>query len=173
MALRNVKVLATASLLLLILILSACGGEDSPQSSGINVGSAAVDFQLEALDGTPVSLSDYRGQVVLVNLWATWCPPCRAEIPDIEEAYRARQDDGFVVLGVSVEQAHASVAPFVRAMEMTYPVLLDEAGQVYRTYRAPGLPMSLLLDEEGVIRVRHVGGMTGAQLDAYLAEVLP
>jgi peroxiredoxin len=170
--LHNVKALATASLLL-VLILTACGGADSPQNSGINVGNAAVDFQLEALDGTQVSLSDYRGQVVLLNLWATWCPPCRAEIPDIEEAYRARQDDGFVVLGVSVEQTRGSVAPFVQAMDMTYPVLLDEMGKLYKTYRAPGLPMSILLDEEGVIRVRHIGGMTGAQLDAYLAEVLP
>lgn len=170
---RNVKIIAAASLLLLLSLVVACGGGDPPETAGIHEGSVAVDFRLEALDGTEVSLSDYRGNVVLVNFWATWCPPCRAEIPDIEAAYQARRDDGFVVLGVSVEQTHASVAPFAQAMEMTYPVLLDEGGQVYRTYRAPGLPMSILVDEEGVIRARHVGGMTRAQLDGYLAEVLP
>jgi cytochrome c biogenesis protein CcmG/thiol:disulfide interchange protein DsbE len=167
-----VKIVAVASLLVILTVV-ACGGGDPPETAGIHEGSVAVDFRLPTLDGTEVSLGDYRGNVVLVNFWATWCPPCRAEIPDIEAAYQARQDEGFVVLGVSVEQTQASVAPFVQAMEMTYPVLLDETGQVYRTYRAPGLPMSILVDEEGVIRARHVGGMTRAQLDGYLAEVLP
>ena len=111
--------------------------------------------------------------MVLINFWATWCPPCRAEIPDIEEAYRTREDDGFVVLGVSVEQSRASVAPFVELVGMTYPVLLDEMSLVYKMYRVPGLPMSILLDQNGVIQVRHIGLMTGAQLEDYLAQVLP
>ena len=161
-----------ASLLLLVLSVVACGGEDPPQNAGINVGSVAVDFALEALDGTEVSLSQYRGDVVLINFWATWCPPCRAEIPDIEDAYRARKDEGLVVLGVSVEQSHTSVAPFVELAGMTYPVLLDELSQVYNTYRAPGLPMSILVDENGVIQARHIGQLSRAQLDEYLNQVL-
>jgi peroxiredoxin len=161
-----------ASLLLLALSLTACGGGDPPQNAGINVGSVAVDFTLEALDGTEASLSQYRGDVVLINFWATWCPPCRAEIPDIEEAYRARQGEGLVVLGVSVDQTHDSVAPFVELAGMTYPVLLDELSQVYSTYRAPGLPMSILVDENGVIQVRHVGQLSRTQLHEYLNQVL-
>ena len=161
-----------ASLLLLALSLAACAGEDPPEATGINLGRVAVDFTLEALDGTEVSPSQYRGDVVLINFWATWCPPCRAEIPDIEDAYRARKDEGLVVLGVSVEQSRSSVAPFVELAGMTYPVLLDELSQVYNTYRAPGLPMSLLLDKDGVIRVRHVGQLSRAQLDKYLDEVV-
>lgn len=161
-----------ASLLFLALSLTACGGEDPPEATGINVGSVAVDFTLEALDGTEVSLSQYRGDVVLINFWATWCPPCRAEIPDIEDAYRARKDEGLVVLGVSVEQSRAAVAPFVELAGMTYPVLLDELSQVYNTYRAPGLPMSILVDKNGVIQARHIGQLSKAQLDAYLNEAL-
>ena len=161
-----------ASLLFLALSLTACGGEDPPEATGINVGSVAVDFTLEALDGTEVSLSQYRGDAVLINFWATWCPPCRAEIPDIEDAYRARRDEGLVVLGVSVEQSRAAVAPFVELAGMTYPVLLDELSQVYNTYRAPGLPMSLLIDESGVIQARHIGQLSRAQLDEYLNQVL-
>jgi peroxiredoxin len=162
----------TAGLLLLALSLMACGAGDPPGATGINVGSVAVDFTLEALDGTEVSLSQYRGDAVLINFWATWCPPCRAEIPDIEEAYRARKDEGLVVLGVSVEQTRDSVAPFVEFAGMTYPVLLDELSQVYNTYRAPGLPMSILVDEKGVIQARHVGQLSRAQLDQYLNQVL-
>lgn len=162
-------------LLLLAVSLAACGGTatSQPQAAGIDKGSVAVDFTLQTIDGAEVSPSQYRGSVVLINFWATWCPPCRAEIPDLEEAYQARKDDGLVVLGVSVEQTHESVVPFVESVGMTYPVLLDELGQVYRTYRAPGLPMSILLDEEGVIRVRHVGQLTRSQLDKYLAQLLP
>ena len=162
-----------AGLLLLSLSLAACGGEGPPQMVGINVGSVAVDFTLPDLDGTEVSLSQYRGDVVLINFWATWCPPCRAEIPEIEAAYRARNDEGFVVLGIAVEQSHALVAPFVELEGMTYPVLLDELSQVYSTYRAPGLPVSVVVDQDGVIQARHIGQMTGAQLDQYLAHVLP
>ena len=161
-----------ASLLLLALTLAACGGEDPPETTGINVGSVAVDFTLEALDGSAVSLGQYRGDVVLINFWATWCPPCRAEIPDIQEAYQERKNEGLVVLGVSVEQTYDSVAPFVELAGMTYPVLLDELGQVYNTFRAPGLPMSIFVDAEGVIQTRHVGQLTRAQLDEYLNQVL-
>ncbi len=163
-----------AGVLLLIMSAASCaGGGDPGDVPGINKGSVAVDFQLTDLDGQEVSLSAYRGSVVLINFWATWCPPCRAEIPDIEAAYQARRDEGFVALGVSVEQAPDHVASFVGAMGMSYPVLLDETGAVSRTYRAQGLPVSVFLDREGVIQVRHVGQLTRADLDGYLAELLP
>ena len=169
---RNWKIVAGV-LLLLAVTLVACGGGDSSGLTGVNKGNLASGFTLEALDGSSVSLGEYRGNVVLINFWATWCPPCRAEIPDIENVYRARQDDGFVVLGVSVEESREAVAPFVEAMGMTYPVLLDERGQVLKMYRAIGLPMSVLLDQDGVIQVRHVGALTMEQLEEYLAQVLP
>jgi len=169
---RNWKTIAGVMLLLAV-TLAACGGDNSSESRGVNQGNLASGFTLEALDGTEVSLSEYRGNVVLINFWATWCPPCRAEIPDIENVYRARQDDGFVVLGVGVEESREAVAPFVEAMGMTYPVLLDERGQVLKMYRAIGLPMSVILDRDGVIQVRHVGALTMEQLEDYLAQVLP
>ena len=161
------------SLLILAIAVVACSGAGAGTPEGINVGNRAPDFTLEALDGSKVSLEDHRGKVVLINFWATWCPPCRAEIPDIEAAYRAHQDDGFVVLGVNVEEGHELVAPFVDAFEMSYPVLLDESGRLLQTYRAIGLPMSVVLDREGVIQARHIGFLTAADLDGYLAGLLP
>ena len=162
---------AAAVLLLLAVLIGSCGGGASAGSTGVNQGNLASDFTLEAIDGSEVSLSDYRGDVVLVNFWATWCPPCRAEIPDLEAAYQARSDDGFVVLGINVEEPREAVAPFAQAIGMSYPVLLDRGGQVMKMYRAPGLPISLILDRDGVIQVRHVGFLTGEQLEDYLAEL--
>ena len=160
-------------LLILATTVVACSGPGVGVSRGINVGNRAPDFTLEALDGTKVSLKNYRGKVVLINFWATWCPPCRAEIPEIEAAFEARQDDGFVVFGVNVEEARETVAPFVDAFEMSYPVLLDESGRLLQTYRAMGLPMSVIIDQDGVIQARHIGFLTAADLDSYLAELLP
>jgi peroxiredoxin len=160
-----------AVLLLSALIIGACGGGASAETTGVNQGNLAADFTLETVEGTKVSLSDYRGKVVMINFWATWCPPCLSEIPDFEAAYQARQGEGFVVLGINVEEPREAVAPFAQAIGMSYPVLLDTGGQVMKMYRAPGLPISLFIDRDGVIRVRHVGFLTGEQLEKYLAQL--
>jgi peroxiredoxin len=159
-------------LLILALAVVACGGPGEAVPQGISEGNRARDFTLNALDGTEVSLSDFDDSVVLVNFWASWCAPCRAEIPDFEEAYRAHKDDGFVVLGINVEEPNKVIEPFVDSMGMTYPVLLDERGQVMQEYRAMGLPMSLLVGRDGVIQKRHMGTLTADQLDSYLAPLL-
>ncbi len=159
--------------LVLVVVIAGCTGPGSASPRGIAEGNRARDFTLEALDGTELSLSDFEGSVVLVNFWATWCPPCRAEIPDFEAAYQAYRDDGFVVLGVNVEESRARVQPFVEDLQMTYPVVLDESGRLVQEYRARGLPMSILVDRDGVIRVRHIGYMTAEKLEEYLEGVLP
>ena len=154
-------------------VVSGAQSAESTTQTGVTPGKLARDFTLESLDGSQVSLSDYRGQVVLVNFWATWCPPCRAEIPDLEAAYQAHRQDGFVILGVDVEDPRHLIESFLDEVEMTYPILLDEAGRTSREYRAPGLPMTLLLDREGVIQVRHAGYISAEQLSEYLEQVLP
>jgi len=161
-----------ASLLLGSLLL-ACGGAESGAKAGISEGNLAPNFRLKTLDGQDVSLEDYRGSVVLVNFWATWCGPCVEEIPALEAAYRARQGDGFVVLGVNFQETPEDILPYVQGLDVSYPILLDTNGQVMKTFRAPGLPVSLLLDREGVIQVRHTGLLNGTQLAKYMATMLP
>lgn len=159
-------------MLILAIAVVACSETSSAAPRGINVGNRAPDFALEALDGTKVSLQDHRGKVVLINFWATWCPPCRDEIPDIKAAFEAHQDDGFMVLGVNVAEARETVAPFVETYEMSYPVLMDESGRLTQMYRAIRLPMSVIVDQAGVIQVRHTGFLTATDLGRYLAELL-
>jgi peroxiredoxin len=159
--------------LALTLLLAGCGSAGAGVSEGITEGHRAPDFQLEALDGSQVSLGDYRGQVVVINFWATWCEPCRAEFPDLEAVYQGRRDDGFVVLGVNSHETRGAIAPFVTAMGVSFTILIDENARVEKTYRPVGLPMSVLVDQEGIIQVRHVGVLTQEQLQEYLAALLP
>lgn len=168
------KLLRNSGLFLFLMVaLVACGGTQGATLRGVNEGNQTRDFTLEALDGTQVSLSDFQGDVVLINFWATWCAPCRAEVPDLQSAYEARRGEGFVVLGVNVEESRAAVEPFVSEFGMTYPVLLDERGDVLKMYRAIGLPMSIVVDREGLIQARHIGYLSADQLEDYLEQVLP
>jgi peroxiredoxin len=95
-----------------------------------------------------------------------------AEIPDFEQAYRAYKDNGFVVLGINVEEPPDLVKPFAEELDVTYPLLLDQTGKIMKAYRAPGLPVSLVVDQEGVIQARHVGYLSAGELEKYLSTVL-
>jgi peroxiredoxin len=158
---------------ILALVVTGCSGaSEASVKRGVSQGSYALDFTLETLDGSEASLSDYGGSVVLVNFWATWCPPCRDEIPHFEEAYRAHKDEGFVVLGVNYQESAAEVERFVERLGVTYPILLDESGMVAKEYRAVGLPTSVFVDRDGVIQVRHSGYLSEGQLEQYLSKLL-
>jgi peroxiredoxin len=156
---------------LILPLLVGCGG--APSSRGAHVGDRAPEFTLPALDGSDVSLSDYKGSVVVINLWATWCPPCRAEIPVLEAAYRAHKAEGLVVLGISVGESKEVVQSFVAEMGMTYPVLLDPRSTMLDRLRALGLPVSVFVDRDGVVRARHSGELSESKLEEYLDSLLP
>lgn len=130
--------------------------------TGIENGDQAPDFTLKTLDGESMKLSDFRGKKVIVNFWATWCPPCREEMPELQSYYKKHQDEDITVLGVdltSTEQNKSDVAPFVEKVGTTFPIVLDEKGDVAATYEVTGYPTSYFIDEQGVIQYKLVGAM--------------
>ncbi len=142
---------------------------------GVEIGQPPPEFTLMSLDGNEVSLADYRGQPVLINFWASWCPPCRLEMPDLVKAYEAHQDKGFVVLAIDLtfQDSIADVETFVEEFGMTFPVLLDQDGVVTNEqYRLLGLPMSVFVNREGIVTRLHIGAMTGEQVDEFVAEIM-
>lgn len=134
----------------------------------------APDFRLESTDGRQVGLADYRGQVVLVNLWATWCPPCVREIPRLVRVYERYKDQGFVILGVNTtyQDDRAKVAAFVRDQGIGYPVLYDTDNRVGKEYTSRLMPTSYLIDRDGKIVEIKVGEVEEGQLSERVAELL-
>jgi peroxiredoxin len=172
--------IAVAILLILVGVATLfwMGQQSSPQQvSSVSApmpqqGQLAPNFSLMSLGGEPVSLSDYSGQVVLVNMWATWCPPCKAEMPTIHEYYQAHRDDGFVVLAVNSQEQAASVNSFIQATGFTFPVLLDDRATVMDQYNVLGLPTSFIIDRHGTIQHTHTGQITKDQLEQYIDPLL-
>ena len=138
-------------------------------------GFLAPDFELTTTSGETIKLSDLRGQAVLVNLWATWCPPCRAEMPAIDKVYNEYKDDGLVVLAVNMtyQDTVANIAPFVDEYGLTFPILLDETGIVGTLYQLRSLPSSFFINRDGTINEVVIGGpMAEALLRTRVEEIL-
>ncbi len=133
---------------------------------------AAPDFTLAQLNGVPLTLSDFRGKPVLLNFWASWCPPCRRELPALQSAY-AKYGDNIGFVAVDVKEDPGTAAAFVREMGLTFPVALDLDGQVSdMIYEVRGIPTTIFVDAQGVVVARHVGPLDEAAIDTYLAPLL-
>lgn len=130
----------------------------------------APDFKLENLNGETVALSDYRGSVVLVNFWATWCPPCRAEMPLLQEV-ADRYDQEMVVFAVNSGEEEAVVRNFVETTGLDLLFLLDPTNSVATLYRVRGFPTSLFIDEDGILQATHIGELDETLLLSYLQKV--
>jgi len=122
------------------------------------IGLPAPDFTFPRLDGKMVSLSDYRGKVVLVNIWATWCPPCVDEMPSMEKLYRELKDEGFEILAVSIDASGAKdVLPFMKKYKLSFPALTDTRGAIKELYQTTGVPESFIIDKDGIIVEKVIG----------------
>ena len=143
-------------------------------------GFLAPDFTLETLDDETVTLSDLRGQVVIVNLWATWCGPCRLEMPAFKKVYEEYKDRGLVILAINStsQDTHAAVKTFVAEYQLPFPIPLDTKGEVARLYRLSALPSTFFIGRDGVITKVVVGGPLAestlrAEIESLLAEETP
>lgn len=131
-------------------------------------GGTVTDFTIGALDGDPIALADYEGEVIIMNFWATWCPPCRAEMPGINRFYEAYKDDGLVVLAINEEESAETVRPFIQTNNFSFPVLLDSEGRVAQQYSTRSFPTTFIIDRQGIIQ--HV--QTGEISEDELARVV-
>jgi cytochrome c biogenesis protein CcmG/thiol:disulfide interchange protein DsbE len=138
-------------------------------------GFLAPDFELTTPKAETVKLSDLHGQAVLVNLWATWCPPCRAEMETIEKIYQEYQDQGFTVVAINMtyQDEPLGVMPFVNEHRLTFPILLDETGATAMAYQLKSLPTSYFINRQGIIREVVIGGpMSEALLRTRIEDIL-
>ena len=142
-------------------------GELPPASE---IGRLAPDFTLSDLDGNWFRLSDLRGKVVFVNFWATWCPPCRAEMPEIEDLYQKHMNTDVAVIGVNLFEPEDKVREYVQRGGYNWSFVIDTTGEVTRNYGISALPTSFFLNSQGIIREVHIGPMTGNLMEAKLAE---
>jgi cytochrome c biogenesis protein CcmG, thiol:disulfide interchange protein DsbE len=141
-----------------VLLLAAGGCSLFPASVGAKKGNVAADFSLSTLDGDAASLRDYRGRVVILNFFATWCGPCRAEMPDMQAIYGELRDRGLVVVAVNQGEAEESVTAFAREFGLTFPLLLDSDLAIGKMYAVRGYPTTVVIDRKGIVRDVIVGG---------------
>ncbi|GFP34915.1 cytochrome c biogenesis protein CcmG, thiol:disulfide interchange protein DsbE, partial [Candidatus Hakubella thermalkaliphila] len=132
-------------------------GDGSAEGSSSNPAIPAPEFTLNSLDGREVSPSDFWGKVVVLNFWATWCDPCRAEMPNLERAYQAYKDKNVELVGISMDTDTQLVESFVKEVGVTYTILLDPSNQVASDYAIRAIPTTYIVDEEGMIVGSEIG----------------
>ena len=175
---------AVALIALLIVLFVPLGASPPVGDSGTSadpvvvgghplLGKGAPDIDLLTIDGEPVKLSALRGRPVLVNFWATWCPPCREEFPLMVDAYAEHAGDGLEILGVMHQDFADGARDFAADMGATWPILEDPQDAAYGDYLVVGLPTSFFIDAAGVVRAFSLGGFSEDGLTAQLETILP
>lgn len=158
-----------------VIALSAGSSEPTEVSSAPQTGFIAPDFSLQTADGQIYTLSELKGQAILVNVWATWCPPCKAEMPAMEKVYNEYKDQGFVVLAVNstFQDDPLNIIPFTEEYGLTFPILLDDTGKVTLAYQVRSLPSSFFINRLGIITEVVIGGpMSEALLRTRIEKAL-
>ena len=171
---RTLAVMMTViTFLPVIAVLPGCNSvTESDLAPAPVIGHPAPDFTLTGLDGNAVGLSDFRGKVVFLNFWATWCPPCRGEMPEMEEVYQEYRDKDVVIIGVDLGESRSSVQSFVEENGYSWTFVIDSIGEVARDYMVTGIPSSFFIDRDGVIRALQVGSMSKALMEIRLTMAM-
>jgi len=129
------------------------------------------DFTLEDLQGNKVTLSDLKGKKVFLNFWATWCPPCKAEMPDIEKLYQETKDSDLVILAVNVGEDKKTVQDFIKKNNYNFPILLDVKGEVSQLYQVTGIPTTYFIDTEGIFSDVSTGSMPYESMKEFVNDL--
>lgn len=144
------------------------------QQSSLEVGAEAPDFELKTLDGQQVKLTDFRGKKVILNFWATWCPPCKAEMPHMQNFYLKNQNKDVTLLAVNLTSSDKGldvVDEFVKDYQLTFPILLDTEGVVGNMYKVYSIPTSYILDSKGIITQKIVGPMDEDRMNQLITSI--
>lgn len=147
----------------------AITNDDSP----VRVGHPAPDFELRTLDGDMVRLSDYRGQGVFINFWASWCGPCREEMPDMEQQYQLMKDEGLEILAVNIAESDVVAGSFANRLGLTFPILLDRDRLVNDRYGVGPIPVSIFVDKDGMVVSKVERMMSEAEMIENIRAILP
>jgi len=150
-----------------VITLTAAASGPAPR-----VGEPVPDFRIRLLDGEYLQLSDLRGQPVWINFWATWCPPCRAETPDIQEVYEKYKDDGLVVIAVSIGEDPCTVRAYQERTGTTFPMGVDGDTSIAAMYRIVGIPTHFFVDGDGILREWRIGAMSKKTMDKKVDEIM-
>ena len=141
---------------LFLFAIGLCGASCN-KDPGPQVGEPVPDFELPDLDGRLKRLTELRGQVVVLNYWATWCPPCVDEMPSLEKLHQALADEGLAVVAISVDERFSDIADFVKSYDLTFTILHDNGRKVARTYQAFKYPETYIIDRDGRLKSKVIG----------------
>ncbi|HFE32117.1 MAG TPA: TlpA family protein disulfide reductase [Gammaproteobacteria bacterium] len=156
------QIMTTLTLLLSLMIAGS--------ALALDVGSTAPDFTLKSRSGENIKLSEQRGDVVMINFWASWCAPCRQEMPLLEELHDRYADLGFTLLGVNVEEDSNAALDLLKEIPVTFPVLFDSRNDVSKRYNVVAMPTTVILDRDGNVRYVHKGYLPGYE-DEYRKQI--
>ena len=152
------------------------------ETQGLEIGQIAPDFvgtadtgetiRLTDVDGHPVSMADLKGHPIWINFWATWCPPCQQETPDLRDAFERHRGEGLILVGISIQEEPGTVRDYIARYGLTYTIGMDVTGAVMHTYHVFGIPTHYFIDRSGIIRDRVFGPLDKAGIERRLAEIL-
>ena len=167
--------LAVGLLVLIAAVVAMWGGDLGAATQAVGrplSGQPAPDFTLGLLDGSTLALSDLRGQVAVINFWATWCPPCEDEMPDLQAVWEEYQADGVVVVGIVFDDEEAAVRGMASRFGLTYPLGLDAGDRIFAAYGSTGVPETFVVDSEGRVAYVHIGPVSAEELREELDTLL-